>query len=54
MNGPLLHQTFLFSGEDEDIIEGQVKRIIMINCGGTMDIVEFLDPPEDLVRLVKS
>jgi hypothetical protein len=23
----------------------------MINCGGTMDIVEFLEPPEDLVSI---
>ena len=34
---------------EEESSSGQVKHVIMINCGGTMDIVEFLDPPDDLV-----
>ncbi len=29
--------------------EGRVKHVVMINCGGTMDIVDFLDPPDDVV-----
>ena len=24
----------------------------MINCGGTLDVVEFLDPPEDVVIFI--
>ena len=42
-----------FSGDgEEDCSDGQVKHVIMINCGGNMDIVEFLDPPEDLVDIL--
>lgn len=29
-----------------------VKYVVMINCGGTFDIVDFFDPPEDVVIFV--
>ena len=37
--------------EDTDI-GSTVKYVIMINCGGTIDLVEFFDPPEDVVIFV--
>ncbi|KAK0080928.1 hypothetical protein PV325_013088 [Microctonus aethiopoides] len=30
----------------------EVKNVIMINCGGTIDIVELLEPPEDIIFFI--
>ena len=30
-----------------DNIEG-VKHVLLINCGATIDICDFLDPPDDV------
>ena len=30
----------------------QSRYIVMINCGGTVDVVDFLDPPDDVVIFV--
>lgn len=30
----------------------QMKFVIMINCCGTLDIVEILQPPEDIVFFI--
>lgn len=30
----------------------QVKNFVLINCGATLDLVELLDPPEDIIFFV--
>ena len=37
---------------DDTDIGSSVKYVIMINCGGTIDIVDFFEPPEDVVIFV--
>ena len=37
---------------DDTDIGSTVKYVIMINCGGTIDIVDFFEPPEDVVIFV--
>jgi len=41
--------------EDEDEATGGGRRrryVVMINCGGTVDVVDFLDPPDDVVIFI--
>lgn len=34
------------------LLSVQIKYVILINCGGTVDIVEILEPEEDVVFFV--
>jgi len=38
--------------EEEDGGGGDRKYVVMINCGGTMDVVDFLDPPDNVVIFI--
>jgi cell division control protein 45 len=40
-------------GNENDTDMGStVKFVVMINCGGTFDIVDFFEPPEDVTIFV--
>ena len=39
-------------GHADDLGGNTVKCVVMINCGGTIDIAEFFEPPEDVVVFV--
>jgi cell division control protein 45 len=32
----------------KDNLEG-VKHVVLLNCGATIDICDFLDPPDDVI-----
>lgn len=38
--------------EDQSNDPANRKYVVMINCGGTMDVVDFLDPPENVVFFI--
>lgn len=38
--------------EDEIGSRPSFRRVVLINCGGTIDLVDFLDPPPDVIIFV--
>ena len=38
--------------EEEDANTRPRRHVVMLNCGGTVDVVDFLDPPDDVVIFV--
>ena len=39
-------------GSDPESTANGVKYVVMINCGGTLDVVEFLQPPDDVTVFI--
>ena len=50
---PITGKGDLIRAFEENAGEGSgVKYVVMINCGASMDLVDFLDPPDGLVIFV--
>lgn len=49
---PIEGKSDLIRAFEENVSVGGVKYVVMINCGATLDLVDFLDPPQDLVIFV--
>lgn len=50
---PVQGKSDLIRAFEDNAGEGSgVRYVVMINCGATIDLVDFLDPPEDLVIFV--
>lgn len=50
---PIQGKSDLIKAFEDNAGEGSgVRFVVMINCGATIDLVDFLDPPEDLVIFV--
>jgi cell division control protein 45 len=50
---PIQGKSDLIQAFEDNVGGGSgVRYVVMINCGASVDLVEFLDPPEDLVIFV--